>query len=48
MGELIWLVLKSQQKRDSFRGVYHNEGGEGVRVLIVAKGDVLDSCYKLL
>ena len=39
---------QSHQKRDSFTGVYHNESGEGVRVLIVANGDVLDSYYKLL
>ncbi len=48
MGELIWFMLTSHQKRDSFTGVYHNESGEGVRVLIVANGDVLDSYYKLL
>ena len=48
MGELIWFMLTSHQKRDSFTGVYHNESGEGVRVLIVANSDVLDSYYKLL
>jgi len=31
MGELIWFMLTSHQKRDSFTGVYHNESGEGKR-----------------